>query len=253
MLTETRPFPSKSGQEVPQILPDLKSDWHKIYPKVDQYLNLGTFREELDGILSISQPLEATQILSSNSSETQTLSDDWNLLGMRAFKTTNETMQVFNILSKSPKDMKMTTADFDQEARAHLPYSYARTVEKSDDRIEDNGKLDVKEWVTNDMPEEPFDKAKGFAKGSAEKWFKKCHKVEPDADIVHVLERVLNKSDIVMRPDISAYANIDQRLQPDQAVLDSLPTEEFFTSVSNSNNLGCIVFTKTICISKLLI
>lgn len=236
MLTETRPFQSPSGQAVPQFQVDLQSDWHKMFPKVDDYLNLGSFSEELDGILSISQPLSPTQ--PSNSSVNQNASDDWNLLGTRAFKTKNDTLQVFNILKASPKDEKMTTAEFDEDIRAHLPYNYARTVESNDARIHDNGKIEVKEWVTNDMPEEPFDKSKGFQKGSADKWFKKFHGIAPNDDLVHILDRVIKKSNDVVRVDISAYGNIGQSLQPDQAILDSLPTEEFFTCISNSHNIG---------------
>ena len=216
-------------------MPDFKSEWHKQFPKIDDYLNLGNFTDEMEAVLNTSQPIAPAQTLNeTDPAEKPSNVGEWELLGLRAFKTTNITKQVFNILQESPKDKTLITSDFDEEMRAHLPYSYAKSVAKNKGRIDDNGKSEVKEWVSTQMPKEPNDNHKGFKKGSAAAWLKQIH----GADHVHVLERVLKKSDIVVRPSISAYVNTTQNLQPDQEVLDSLPNEEFFTTIRNSHNIG---------------
>lgn len=198
---------------------------------MDEYLNQRSFMDESEAILNSAQPFSPCN--DTNDSQTTDDNQNWVLLGLRAFKSPNNTQQVFNILSKSPEDEQLETADFDSEMRAHLPYSYARNVCKNNSRIEDNGQKEVEEWLKS-MPREPDDRSKGFKKGDADKWFKHVH----GADHVHALGRVLKKSDMVQRPNKNAYANTAQALQPDQEILDSLPTEEFFTGIRNSHNMG---------------
>jgi hypothetical protein len=84
------------------------------------------------------------------------------------------------------------------------------------------------------MPSRPsMVSKKGFEPGSAAKHFETLF----GSNYVHVLDVNKINDPRLKRPDQSEYTN-SKTLQTDQAILDSLPTEEFFHSVSNSHNAG---------------
>ena len=91
MSTATRRYQSKDGLDVPQIMIDLSSSWHEMYPKADQYLNISDYQNHIAAIVNASKLEREKKGF-----------DSPDMLGMHAFKTPNVTENVFNVLSKSP-------------------------------------------------------------------------------------------------------------------------------------------------------
>lgn len=232
MLTQSRPYPSKSGISVPQFLPNAQAKWHKRYPNVDKHFRAADFANEIASILSDSpellRPTTTTEL-----SESRLQDDDnkWNLLGLRAYKTTNVDKAIFNILTALPGD-STRVADFHQNLKSQIIYNYARTVKKSKDRCPEDKKA-IKQFMKT-MPARPEGTmVNGFPEGTAATLVKQLR----GENHKNVLERVMDKIRHVQITAKKCYSDT-QALATDQAILDSLPNLEFFTSVSNSVNVG---------------
>ena len=108
-----RQFQSESGLPVPLILPDYSAPWHKLFPKLSTSINssmtvnIESCRDEIEEQIRKSEAIEPNTKNVSSASETPVGDNHngvWSLLGMKAYKTPNNTQSVFNILSKSPTD-----------------------------------------------------------------------------------------------------------------------------------------------------
>lgn len=245
VVTETRPFQSHPGKPVPQFLPNFKSPWHRQFGKIEERLNINmeTFRKEIDAVIQSSEEMKMENEKGDES--------EWEILGLRAYKVPNKTTVSFNVLNRSP-DQPLAVADFSDDAGALILYAYASSIENDPSRsVED--KLQVKQWLKTMPPRPP--KAKkdsntndqekdkktskgkaGFKPGAASLFFRDVY----GDDNSCVLDRIMSKSmhPDLNRPDKAAYKDGYSALQPDQEVLDSLPNENFFTTIYNSHNVG---------------
>lgn len=173
--------------------------------------------DEIEAIKNVAEEV-------SESSGNESSPKEWELLGLRAYKIPNITQQVFNIISVPLINKRTKAAEFVDNIKAQTVYQYKKNVENSDARCEED-KEDVNLWLQT-MPPRPKG---GFRKGDAEAHFGKDH--------IHVLERVLEKSKEVKRPEASSYADT-KALDTDQKVLDSLPDQLVFTNIKNASNIG---------------
>jgi hypothetical protein len=137
-----------------------------------------------------------------------------------------------NILVKQPTT-KLTVAEFDESIRGQYIYNYARTVKNNDYRSIDD-KIEIDEWLKT-MPPRPRNTSQGFQQGDAAKWLDTLKGV----DHMHTLDRVLikSKNPNLKRPAKEEYST-SRTLLTDKLLLDSLPTEEYFTTIRNSKNVG---------------
>jgi len=97
--------------------------------------------------------------------------------------------------------------------------------------------MQVKEWEKKSLPPKPeVGSDKGFAEGKAKRWsnhiFGESHEL--------VLPRVLKKSrdPRLKRPPVAEYSARDCLLETDQKVIDSLPEEQFYSSIGFTKNAG---------------
>ena len=174
---------------------DLSSSWHEMYPKADQYLNISDYQNHIAAIVNASKLEREKKGF-----------DSPDMLGMHAFKTPNVTENVFNILSKSPGSKEMVAAEFEKEMRAHMTYRFANNIKSSATRTAKD-KAEIEEWLST-MPKQPYDKAHGFPKGSAELWFKQVY----GSDHRHTFHKVCELSKQVRRVDKREYADTQTNL-----------------------------------------
>ena len=242
VVTETRPFQSQPGKPVPQFLPNFKSPWHRQFGKLEERVNINmeTFRQEIDAVIQSSEEMKMKNADGDD--------NEWEILGLRAYKVPNETTISFNVLNRSP-DQPLAVADFAADSSALIVYAYANNIENDSSRSVDD-KVEVKEWLKTMPPRPPKSKKKdshannektskanaGFKSGAASSFFKDMY----GDDHSCVLDRVMSKSrhPDLKRPEKAAYKELYSSLQPDQEVLDSLPNENFFTTIYNSHNVG---------------
>ena len=165
--------------------------------------------------------------------ETNSDPNDYSIMGMRVLKVKNSNELIGNVMCKLPTE-PIQLADFSTEVNAQLVYKYATVVANNNSRSVEERKA-VTDFINNDMPSRPTDRNKGFVRGSAEAW--RLKKNGPDHK--QVLERIIQKfSDSrLIRPEKSAYQN-KASLATDQAIIDSLQEEIFFTAVGNARNAG---------------
>lgn len=256
VLTETRQFQSKSGRPVPQFLPNFGSEWYKTYKRVENdinsrmRINLDAYKEEVEDIIKNCQYIDSDEIVVEGSEEgcldsSANSNQLHDLLGLSAFKTPNNTQQIFNILCKHPTN-PITIADFDDTVRAQLPYVYATHIKKDKSRTADD-LAEIEAWEKT-LPVRPSDNKNGFKKGAAQAWFKENH-----AGILPVLERIIQKrNDPTLRRAAKSEYDQTRMLQPDQVILDSLPEQPFFTKVFNSENAGNTIIYKYLTFIPLL-
>jgi hypothetical protein len=258
VVTSCRAYASANGDTLPIILPDYNSNYFKLHPREVAASEL-TEEERLGGEIlhdlysnvtlgnSNSQQLndkscdsyenddEELQSNSSSSLEKPNYNDD-NKLGLKAFKiVNNETKLNFNLSSSREKEIEI--ADFEESKRAHLPYSYAKSVLNSAEITEDR-KQDIKKWLDEDLPKPPTDNQSGFPKGSSLSY---C--LSRDSNYENVLQRVRKLSKLVKRPDPKEYQL--QKLDGD-AILDDLPTVQYTTTVSNAETENRVWLNKAI-------
>jgi hypothetical protein len=162
---------------------------------------------------------------------------NWSdILGLRAFKVVNKNERIANMIVKPTSDPScLMVADFEESAiRAHLLHNYARNIMKKDSGRSLEEKKDIEDWL-NTIPSRPYDKSKGFNPGEAKKWYDHVYGIDHKL----VLQRVFEKScdSRLKRPDQTEYLKT-HALTTDKETLDSLPEEEFLTSVGNSHNRG---------------
>lgn len=159
--------------------------------------------------------------------------EKWDLLGLRAFKISNNDEIINNILIKNPTDA-IKVADFDSTNRAQIIYNYSIGVKKSEVRSKED-RREIRRWERT-MPPRPEDKQQGFAEGAASKWFTQLYGESHEL----VLPRVIKKSrdPELKRPDYADYNSRDSLLESDKKLVDSLPLEEFFSSIGSSKNAG---------------
>jgi hypothetical protein len=181
--------------------------------------------------------------LNSNQSETSS-ENEYNLLGMKAFKVRNLDERISNLLRVLPPS-PIEISDFDDEVRAQLPYKYARSVLRNNSRAVDD-KQQIKEWLLT-MPPQPLDHDKGFLRGSALRWFRHVYGEEAQSVLPRVLEKAKNPS--LRRPDKDYYLD-SKVLATDQETMDRLPEEIFFTAVGDSRNAGHYIVILYICYDK---
>ena len=84
-------------------------------------MNEERFRTENEEMIKKSE--EVTPPLKSDSSSgSSNTKDEWDLLGLKAYKIANITKRVSNILTQAPTK-PIDIADFDGDRKAHLPYN----------------------------------------------------------------------------------------------------------------------------------
>lgn len=191
---------------------------------------MASFIDDIDTIISKSEAFK------SRKSESQTEESEWEILGLRAYKVPNENSITFNILSSTPApDQTIQAADFDSSGATMLQlYGYASSIKKSKSRSAAE-KLEIKEWKKT-IPKKPIELKQGWPSGTAANWFKTYY----GDDHKPVLTRVLMKSKdpTLQRLDPCEYNDTSRSLKTDMEILNSLPTEEFFSTMVNSKNAG---------------
>ena len=151
------------------FLPNSKSVFHKQFPNFDKKFNAEDYENEIE---NLTKNLADTQIFSA-SAKPLDAEKEWDLLGLRAFKTPNVNQSVFNILSTSELINKTTVAaDFADNSKALLVYNYRNTVANNDMRSVEE-KQDVDIWLQT-VPPKPINVLKGFPKGTATFWSRSC-------------------------------------------------------------------------------
>jgi hypothetical protein len=268
VVVNTRSFPSEANRPVPQILSDLSSNWTKEMEKRRSRgqkqsvvsLNYASFQSDAEIVFREAEALnendveiienevnhEHDQVFqrtggseSRRNIDKDSVSSYYCLLGMRAFKTPNRNENVFNILLQSPTT-PLTVADFESNSRAQLPYLYANTLIDNPEKgrsVDDTEKL--KAWLST-MPPQPKERLKGFKEGDAQKWVETLYNTSSSRmEDFFVLNRIMKKlHDPRLILTTKDEYNEQRLLQTDQEIIDSLPEQEFFTRVNNSQNAG---------------
>jgi hypothetical protein len=175
---------------------------------------------------------EETQISTVVGSEEQQATVPLDLLGMLIYKIENRNEVVPNVMRGHPSK-PIEVADFHETLSAQIPYKYSTNVLANKSRSEEDYK-EIRDWLKT-MPPRPAISSKGFQPGVAADWFKSRH----DASYELVLPRVLEKfrDPNLKRPSKAEYSNT-HTLATDQAILDALPEQKYFTVIGNSNNAG---------------
>jgi hypothetical protein len=161
-------------------------------------------------------------------------SEEWNMLGLRIFKVKNDDEIVNNILCRPPPK-PIQLAEFDSSHRTQILYLYSLNVQSNNTRAVDDIKQ-VEKWESSMIPPRPVDTTKGFLPGEAEKWFRKVYGDDHKLVLSRVLQKVRDPN--LLRPNIEEYLCRDSLLDSDKQLVDSLPMEDFFTSIGCSNNAG---------------
>jgi hypothetical protein len=231
VITTSRRYQSAAGRQVPNFLPDFQSNWFKYNNKLggkiesNVVFNNDSFRDDIEEFRNA----EGTHLSDLRSEEEHGSMD---LLGMLVYKIDNNDELVPNVMHSNPVD-PIVVADFDPTLKGQIPYKYANNVLGNLKRSEDD-REDIREWLKT-MPPRPIDKSSGFKSGAAASWFKFLHGESYELVLPRVLAKLKNPA--LKRPPKSAYAET-HTLETDQAILDSLPKQCFFTAIGNSNNAG---------------
>jgi hypothetical protein len=191
-------------------------------------LSFQTFRSEIEAF-SHEEGTHLSDMRSTDEENTRPM----DLLGMLVYKIDNDDEIVPNVMHSKPVN-PIAVADFAHKISGQIPYKYATNVLTNMQRSEDD-REEIREWLKT-MPPRPTNAAKGFVLGAAASWLKNLNNVD---SYELVLPRVLAKlkNQALRRPPLSAYAD-PHTLGTDQAILDSLPKQTFFTAIGNSNNVG---------------
>jgi hypothetical protein len=218
---------------VPNFLPDYQSQWFKhntqLGSKIESNVvsNNASFRADIEAF----RCEEGTQ-LSDMRSKAEKGTKSMDLLGMLVYKIDNDDEVIPNVMCSYPAD-PITVADFEASLHGQIPYKYAANVLGNKKRSEDD-RENIREWLKS-MPPRPANLSKGFLPGAACKWFKKVHGESYELVLPRVQKKLKHPG--LKRPPLSAYANT-HTLSTDQAILDSLPKQTFYTAIGNSNNAG---------------
>ena len=172
--------------------------------------------------------------------------NDYDMMGMRAFKVSNNNERIGNIMCKLPTE-PIHVAEFGDDVHAQLVYRYVLNVAGNKSRsVEERN--DIIGFMKNELPPRPIDKSEGFLPGAAEDWHVKLN----GRNHKQVLERVIQKlgDPRLIRPERLAYQN-KTSLRTDQAIMDNLQEEDFFTAVGNLRNAGEVLMQ--LCITMYLL
>jgi hypothetical protein len=229
VVTTTRRYQSAAGYPVPNFLPDYQSEWfrhnYKLAGSIESTVvsNNRSFRESIEEF----RQENGTRIL-----EQQQSTGSMDLLGMLVYKVNNREDVVPNVMRSYPTE-PIKIADFDPSIHAQIPYKYSTNILGNEKRSEDD-RQEIRHWIKS-LPPRPTKSSKGFEVGAAAKWYRSIHGDSEE----FVLPRVLNKlkDPRLKRPSQSAYDGT-HTLATDQAILDSLPEQNFFTAIGNSHNAG---------------
>jgi hypothetical protein len=190
--------------------------------------NNDSFRAEIEDF----RHAEGTQLSEMRSEEEQEGKRPMDLLGMLVYKIDNDDEFVPNVMCSNPT-LPIEVADFDKTIHGQIPYKYATNVLSNIRRSEDD-REDIREWLKT-MPPRPINASGGFNAGAAASWIKFIHGDSYELVLPRVLAKLKNPR--LRRPAVSEYTKT-HTLETDQAILDSLPKQTFFTTVGNSNNAG---------------
>jgi hypothetical protein len=124
-------------------------------------------------------------------------------------------------------------ADFVSCVSAQIPYKYSTNILGNQKRSEDD-RQEIRDWIKT-LPPRPTKSSKGFEVGAAAEWYRSIHGDSEEFVLPRILIKL--KDPRLKRPSQSAYEGL-HTLATDQAILDSLPEQLFFTAIGNSNNAG---------------
>jgi hypothetical protein len=190
--------------------------------------NSNSFRDDIELFRQ-----EVGTTLSDVRSDYQHGTGSMDILGMLVYKIDNTNEIVPNVMRNNPS-LPIEVADFDPSLAGQIPYKYANNVLSNKKRSEDD-RQDIRDWLKT-MPPRPTLLSKGFKVGAAASWVKSVHGDSFELVLPRVLAKLKNPA--LKRPPKSAYGET-HILATDQAILDSLPLQTFFTSVGkNANNAG---------------
>jgi hypothetical protein len=233
VVTTSRRFQSAAGYPVPIFLPDHQSEWFKHNERLEEIIestvgvNNRSFRDSIEAFRN-----EEENHFSTVGSERPQATGALDLLGMLIYKIENRNEVVPNVMCGHPPK-SIEVADFNHTVQAQIPYKYSTNILANKKRSEEDYK-EIRDWLKT-MPPRPTTSSKGFQPGVAADWFKSRH----DASYELVLPRVLEKfrDPNLKRPSKAEYSDT-QTLATDQAILDALPEQKYFTVIGNSNNAG---------------
>jgi len=250
VITSTRRYQSEAGRFVPAFLPDLSTQWSKNHGDFESVKISAAYKDDFDkefreennmgqdDVESSESESENDEVLSADTNDddddtNEDQDDEWTILGLRAFKVRNEDEIVNNILVGPPAE-SIKVAEFDSTTRARLCYNYAAAVQSNDARSAED-KEEVRDWETRAMPPNPGHR-EGFAEGAAKNWFYHLNGENHDQVLPRVLKKLTDPR--LKRPSIADYSARDSLLETDQKVIDSLPEEQFYTSIGFAKNAG---------------
>ena len=232
---------SKVDEYVPCIMPDVDSEWYRKTKKIAER-NYSKMSENL--VMSYEDYCQESKNILDNSSRTvnaggtssKATASGVSLQGLRAFKLKNSTTAEFHILSKLPESSKVPPAPFESDVSAQIVYRYCQMISSTPTYTSVN-KQDIQDFLST-LPARPAETKSGFTLEESQK-FQNDHP-EPNGC---ALERVLNLSqrliDLKLRPSPEMYDQFSPSLgEADKVTVESLPTEEFMTTIRNPKNVG---------------
>ena len=243
VVTSTRPFPCPADTKVPIILPDYSSKYYSSTNYKADGKRIDTSGAQLvKAIAEMEDEDQAEEVAAVNAmyesnvrqevkQESNYVLEDENqaikdAMGLKAFNLINTEHKLgFSISNQILDATTLKVAEFEEGPRAHLPYSYARSILNSDTYTSEK-KQEVREWMS-EMPTPPTDIRKGFPKGSAEHNF---------PVFTNMFERVLELSKKVRRPEANAYTTM-QGSSVSSEPLEDLPHLELACDSTTSDQV----------------
>ena len=233
---------SKVDEYVPCIMPDVDSGWYTKTKKIAER-NYSKMSENLvmsyeDYCKESKKILDSSSVVAGGTSSKATASmSGVSMQGLRAFKLKNSTSAEFHILSKLPESPKVPPAPFESDVSAQIVYRYCQMISSTPTYNAVN-KQDIQDFLST-LPARPAETKSGFTVEESQK-FQNEH---PEPNGCAVLERVLNLSqriiDLKLRPSLEMYDQFSPSLgAADKVTVESLPTEEFMTTIRNPKNVG---------------
>jgi hypothetical protein len=219
IVTTLRKFQSANGVSIPCLFKNFGSDYYKI-----------------DKIKPTIQDLE--DMVEIDKVAIKKFEDRYSPLGLSACKVRNENETIENFLVNLPENpSNMKYADFAMDSSGIIMYNYANTVIKQNSGYSPEQVIEVKDFLAN-LPEpntRPNESAKSkrvvtnFTEGQCDDWMRKKFPGK------NVLERVIEKRQLVKSPNLSAYNDL-HTLHTTDELMAEIPETEFFTTHQNSRN-----------------